>query len=209
MPATTSPTTGRMSRAARRTQLLEAARRIFVAQGFHATAMDEIADAAGVSKPVLYQHFPSKLGLYQAILSESADRMVSLVREAIESSPDNDDRVHRAVAAYFAFVADEGQAFRLIFESDLRDEPEVAAVVDQATDACINAITEVITTDTGADHGRARLLAAGLVGLSQVGARYWLDQADAIDQQQAVALLSTLAWRGISGFPLGHERAAD
>lgn len=198
---------GRMSRSARREQLLAAARTIFVAQGFHATAMDEIADIAGVSKPVLYQHFPSKLALYRALLEESAEEMVRLVREAIGSSEDNGTRVDRAVAAYFAFVADEGRAFRLIFESDLRDEPDIAAVVDHATDACITAISDTITASTGTDIGSARLLAAGLVGLSQVGARYWLDQAEMIDQARAAQLLAALAWRGISHFPLSEEHA--
>ncbi len=192
---------GRMRRSARRAQLLDAARGVFVSQGFHAAAMDEIAESAGVSKPVLYQHFPSKLALYRALLQASADELVRLVRAAIDSTDDNAARVHRAVAAYFAFVAHEGQAFRLLFESDLRDEPDVAAVVERATASCIAAITDTITADTGADAARARLLAAGLVGLSQVGARYWLAQPDPIDKAQAVELLSTLAWRGISHFP--------
>lgn len=201
MPSPTARSTGRMSRAARRAQLLQAARAVFVAQGYHATSMDDIADSASVSKPVLYQHFTSKLALYRALLEESAGEMVRRVEQAIAASDDNAVRVERAVAAYFAFVADEGQAFRLVFESDLRDEPEVAAVVDRATESCINAISETITLDTGADVESARLLAAGLVGLSQVSARYWLDQSESINRARAVALLSALAWRGISHFP--------
>lgn len=200
-PATQKGPSGRLNRSARRAQLLAAARTVFVGQGFHAAAMDDIAETAGVSKPVLYQHFPSKLALYRALLESSAADLVRLVREAIDSTPDNDARVHRAVQAYFAFVADEGQAFRLIFESDLRDEPDVAAVVHRATEACVAAISDTITADTGTDPASARLLAAGLVGLSQVGARYWLAQAGAIEKDRAVALLSTLAWRGISHFP--------
>lgn len=190
-----------MTRAIRRAQLLDVARAVFVAQGFHATAMDDIADAAGVSKPVLYQHFSSKLALYRALLETSADQLVQLVRAAITSSDDNAVRVFRAAAAYFSFVADEGQAFRLIFESDLRDEPDIAAIVDRATESCIAAISDTITADTGADVASARLLAAGLVGLSQVSARYWLAQADSIDRDRAVELVSALAWRGISHFP--------
>lgn len=192
---------GRMSRPARRAQLLTVARSIFVAQGFHAASMDDIADAAGVSKPVLYQHFPSKLALYQALLESSATDMVRHVRDAIASTEDNGERVHRAVAAYFAFVADDEQAFRFIFESDLRGEPEAAAVVDRAMESTITAISDTITADTGADAPTARLLAAGLVGLSQVSARYWLGQDHPIGQEKAAELLSTLAWRGISRFP--------
>ncbi len=64
---------GRLPRSARRKQLLGAAQEVFVAQGYHAAAMDDIADRAGVSKPVLYQHFPGKLELYLALLDEHAD----------------------------------------------------------------------------------------------------------------------------------------
>lgn len=192
---------GRMGRAARRAQLLHSARAIFVSQGYHATSMDDIADSAGVSKPVLYQHFSSKLALYRALLEESAAEMVRSVEQAIAASEDNAIRVQQAVAAYFGFVADEGQAYRLVFESDLRGDPEVAAIVDRATDACLATISDTITADTGTDEASARLLAAGLVGLSQVSARYWLGQHEPMDRSRAVALLSELAWRGISHFP--------
>lgn len=201
MPSQDSRPAGRMGRAARRAQLLRSARNVFVSQGYHATSMDDIADSAGVSKPVLYQHFSSKLALYQALLEDSAAEMVRRVEQAIAASEDNAIRVEKAVAAYFGFVADEGQAYRLVFESDLRAEPDVASVVDRATDACIAAISETITADTGADEASARLLAAGLVGLSQVSARYWLDQSEPINRPRAVSLLSALAWRGISHFP--------
>ncbi len=191
----------RLSRSDRRSQLLAAAKSVFVSQGYHAAAMDDIAERAGVSKPVLYQHFPSKLELYLAMLVESAQEMVGLVRQALTGTTDNDERVHRAVAAYFAFVADDSQTYRLIFESDLRASPEVAQIVDRATQDCIDAITDTITTDTGTDPERARLLASGLVGLSQVSARYWLGQGGTVSRAEAVELLSALAWRGISHFP--------
>ena len=139
--------------------------------------------------------------LYQALLEESAAEMVRRIEQAIAGSDDNSLRVHGAVRAYFDFVSDESQAFRLIFESDLRSEPDVAAVVDRATDACIAAISDTITADPGADQASARLLAAGLVGLSQVSARYWLDQSEPISRPRAVSLLTALAWRGISHFP--------
>jgi len=193
--------TTRLSRAARRAELTAAAREIFVAVGYHAAGMDDIAERAGVSKPVLYQHFPSKLELYTALLEESAAEIVGMVRTAIASTDDNDERVKRAVEAYFTFVADNRQAYRLIFESDLRGQVEVERMVDRATEGCIDAITDIITKDTGADPERARLLASGLVGLSQVSARYWLARSEDVDRAEAVSLLSTLAWRGISRFP--------
>ncbi|MET3803446.1 AcrR family transcriptional regulator [Nakamurella sp. UYEF19] len=201
--SSTSPTkpTPRLSRSDRRAQLLAAARGAFVAQGYHAAAMDDIADRAGVSKPVLYQHFPSKLELYLALLGESADEMVRLVEDSLHGTTDNNERVHRAVEAYFSFVADNDQAYRLIFESDLRGQAQVERIVDHATDSCILAITDTIITDTGVDPERARLLAAALVGLSQVSARYWLTQSPGVPRSEAIEMLSTLAWRGISRFP--------
>jgi AcrR family transcriptional regulator len=180
---------------------MAAAKTVFVTQGYHAAAMDDIAETAGVSKPVLYQHFPSKLELYVDLLGESADEMVRLVRAALAATTDNHERVDNAVAAYFTFVADNDQAYRLIFESDLRGQAEVERIVERATDDCISAITDTITTDTGVDVERARLLASGMVGLSQVSARYWLQQSPHVSRAEAIELLSTLMWRGISRFP--------
>ena len=212
MTDATTRVTPRLSKSARRTQLLAAAKTVFVTQGYHAAAMDDIAVRAGVSKPVLYQHFPSKLELYLDLLSESASEMVRLVREALTASTDNHERVDNAVAAYFTFVADNDQAYRLIFESDLRGQAEVERIVERATDDCISAITATITTDTGVDVERARLLASGMVGLSQVSARYWLQQSPHVSRAEAIELLSTLMWRGISRFPrqnqTGHSSQA-
>ena len=100
--------TRRLPRSARRKQLLGAAQEVFVAQGYHAAAMDEIAERAGVSKPVLYQHFPSKLELYLALLDLHADALERQVRNALESTTDNHDRVFRCVEVYFDFVDEPG-----------------------------------------------------------------------------------------------------
>ena len=73
----------RLPKPARRRQLLTAAQEVFVAQGYHAAAMDEIAERAGVSKPVLYQHFPGKQELYLALLDESVEQLIDAVRTAL------------------------------------------------------------------------------------------------------------------------------
>ncbi|GAA0538193.1 TetR family transcriptional regulator [Saccharopolyspora subtropica] len=203
MTETAQPSRGvRLPRDARRAQLLEAAQHVFVHNGYHAAAMDDIAERAGVSKPVLYQHFPGKLELYLALLETHGNELVRRVREAIASTTDNKQRVRAATGALYEFVASEGQAFRLVFESDLRGEPAVEKAVETALSDCIDAITEAVTADAGLDAERARLLAVGLVGLSQVTARYWLDTRDTISQDEAVSLISTLAWKGLAGFPL-------
>jgi AcrR family transcriptional regulator len=198
----------RLPRPVRRAQLLRAAQEVFVVSGYHAAAMDDIALRAGVSKPVLYQHFPSKLELYLALLDQHADYLVLKVREALESTTDNRKRVEASVAAYFDFVDGEGTsgegAFRLVFESDLRSEPAVRQRVESMTQQCIDAIAETIAHDTGYRAEEAQLLSIGLSGLMEVGARWWLTSKDRIPKERAVELLVGLSWRGISGAPLTH-----
>src|SRR5262244_3132393 len=103
-PAGGAQTAGRpvrLPRSARRKQLLAAAQEVFVVQGYHAAAMDDIAERAGVSKPVLYQHFPGKLDLYLALLDESVDALAATVRNALASSTDNKQRVPATFTAFF------------------------------------------------------------------------------------------------------------
>jgi AcrR family transcriptional regulator len=192
----------RLPRLARRRQLLGAAQEVFVAQGYHAAAMDEIAERAGVSKPVLYQHFPGKLELYLALLDEHAEALVRTVREALESTTDNKQRVQASMRAFYDFVSGEGEAFRLVFESDLRNVAPVRARVERANQQCAEMIARVIAEDTDAPSDEAYLLGMGLVGMAEVSARYWLSQHQAIPKETAEKIIARLAWRGISGFPI-------
>ncbi len=189
-----------MPRSARRTQLLAAAQEVFVAQGYYAAAMDDIAERAGVSKPVLYQHFPSKLELYLGLLDTAAEELLARVHRALAATTDNKLRVHNAIATYFDFV-DQGMAFRLVFESDLRNEPAVRERAERLSRSCAEAMADTIAADTGVPREQAELLSVGLLGISELSARYWLDTDRAVDKHDAVRLLSHLAWRGISGFP--------
>ncbi len=192
----------RMPRNARRKQLLAAAQEVFVANGYHAAAMDDIAERAGVSKPVLYQHFPGKLELYLALLDTHCDALIERVRGAMAATNDNKERVGGAMTAYFEFVDHESEAFRLVFESDLRNDPAVRERVDRVERSCIEAITATIMGDTGVDKAPAEILAAGLVGAAQTSAQFWLASGRAVNKEAAEALMTTLAWRGIASFPL-------
>lgn len=198
-----SPTRStRMPRSERRAQLLEAAQAVFVQSGYHAAAMDEIADRAGVSKPVLYQHFPGKLDLYLALLDTHCVTLERLVRTAMETDGgDNAVRVHRTIEAYFDFVTREDAAFRMVFESDLTSVPQVRARLDAVEMSCSEAIAEVIAEDTGVDDERALLLGSALAGMAQVAARHWLAQAGEIPEGEAVRIVSLLSWRGLGSFP--------
>src|ERR671926_1482631 len=119
----------------------------------------------------------------------------------MSGTEDNRARVDGAVRAYFDFIDAEGEAFGRVFESDLRNDDDVRAVVDRGTRACAEAIAEVIAADTGADRERALLLASGLTGLAETSARWWLARKGAVSRDEAVTLMAALAWRGISGFP--------
>ncbi len=195
------PRSGRLPRQARRAQLLDAARDVFVASGYHAAAMDDIAERAGVSKPVLYQHFPGKLELYLALLDASCDGLVEAVRGALASTSDNQERVAATMDAYLTFVGENDGTFRLVFESDLTGEPAVRERVDRVAHLCAEAISSVISEDTGLPREESMLLAAGMAGLAQVTARWWVSSGGSIGRDEAARLLSTLAWRGIRGFP--------
>ena len=162
----------RLPRPARRRQLLGAARDVFVAQGYHAAAMDEIAERAGVSKPVLYQHFPGKLELYLALLDESVAELVRSVNGALSSTTDNRQRVPATFRAFFDFVGGSGEAFRLVFESDLSNEPAVRERLDTAMNACADVVSQSIHQDAG------------------------------LGEDEAEQLIARLAWRGISGWPM-------
>ena len=192
----------RLPRSARRKQLLAAAQQIFVAHGYHNAAMDDIAERAGVSKPVLYQHFPGKLELYLALLDTHCDAIIAKVRGAMLATPDNKERVKGAVRAYFDFMDHESEAFRLVFESDLRNDPQVRERVERVEQGCIAAVTDTIISDTGLRQSSAQLLASGLVGASGQAAQYWLASGRVTPKAEAEALVAALIWRGIASFPL-------
>jgi AcrR family transcriptional regulator len=200
------PRGGRMPRDARRAQLLASALQVFVAQGYHAAAMDDIAERAGVSKPVLYQHFPGKLELYLALLDQSCDTIIDACRAALESTDDNKQRVAATMQVFYDYVANAHGAFRLVFESDLTNEPAVRERVDRVTRECAEAITKVIHEDTGLPSEQSRLLSVSLVGMAQVSARFWLDSPDGVGQRDAAGLVAGLAWRGIRGYPRTDEQ---
>jgi AcrR family transcriptional regulator len=198
---------GRLPRSARRKQLLAAAQQVFVANGYHAAAMDDIAERAGVSKPVLYQHFPGKLELYLALLDTQAEALATVVHEALAATTDNRERIHGVLSAYFSFVDrdDDDGAFRLIFETDLGNEPAVRERVEAVAEKTMKAVADTVASDTGLDRDQAELLSTALTGAAQVAARWWLASDKPMSRADAIRLLESLLWRGISNFPRQNE----
>ncbi|WP_269937312.1 TetR/AcrR family transcriptional regulator [Arthrobacter sp. HY1533] len=191
----------RMPRDERRAQLLASALEVFVNHGYHGAAMDEIAETAKVSKPVLYQHFPSKRELYLALLDSHLESLTAMLVAALGSTTDNKLRVQATMKAYFLFMANDDQAHRLVFESDLVNDPEVAARLEKFNANYSDAIGQVIAEDTKLPPVEATLLGRALAGMAQVSARYWLEANGDLDIDVASDLVYRLAWRGISRFP--------
>lgn len=196
-----SQRTPRMPRDQRRRQLLQAAHQVFVAHGYHGAAMDEIADVAMVSKPVLYQHFPGKRELYLALLDEHLEALSHRLLLAIASTTDNKQRVRATIREFFGFIAGDSQAHRLVFESDLMNDSAVSSRLEAFNANFADAIAGVIAEDTGLSQAQAVLLGRAMSGMAQVAARYWLELEGEVDLDEASDLVSRLAWRGIARFP--------
>jgi AcrR family transcriptional regulator len=191
----------RLPRDERRAQLLAAAQEVFVANGYHGAAMDEIAETAHVSKPVLYQHFPSKRELYLALLDSHLEALTELMLGAMNSTTDNKERVQAVMRAYFRFIDSDDQAHRLVFESDLINDSDVSSRLETFNKTFAEAIARIIAEDTKLPLLEAQLLGRGLAGMAQVSARYWLETDGNLDLDVASDLIYRLAWRGISRFP--------
>ncbi len=203
MTAGTDPMRGiRLTKLERRALLISAAREVFVAYGYHAASMDEIAERAGVSKPVLYQHFEDgKLSLYTALVDMTGKALLGRLQDALASTADNRHRVSATIQAYFDFIEDPDGAYRLVFESDLSNEPVVRDKIEFYEDECAVLVSQVIAEDTGLSAEEAMILAVGLTGLAETAARRWLREGQRVPKRTAINLVSRLAWRGISGVP--------
>ncbi|MBA2578909.1 MAG: TetR/AcrR family transcriptional regulator [Euzebyaceae bacterium] len=187
----------RLSADRRREQLLEVAGEAFARHGYHGLSMEQLADAAGVSKPVLYQHFPSKRDLYLAIVRDAVAQLERRVGNALLGTTSNRDRVHGAISAYFDFVED--RRFRLLFATAELTDADVREAVESAMVRVANAVAVLIAEDAGLSGSAAEFLASGLRGLAMDGARWWAGQ-EAVGRDEAVRLLSQLAWRGLGSF---------
>ena len=190
----------RLSAPERRSQLLDVAGRLFAEQGFHGLSMEQLAEAAGVSKPVLYQHFPSKQRLYLALLHDAVAELETRLRNALAGTTDNQARVHGAIAAYFDFVED--RRFQLLVRNAELNDAEVREVVDGAFSRVADVIGRLIADDAGLSEESANFLASGVRGLATEGARWWVEHPE-VDKTDAVRLLSRLVWRGLGSFHPG------
>jgi AcrR family transcriptional regulator len=189
---------------ARRAQLLEVAREVFAADGYHGAGMEQIAVRAGVTKPVLYQHFESKKELYLGLLDEDMARLLEDIGRAIEGARSNRERIERATGAYFGFIDSNEGSFRLLFRETMGAEDEFRRAIERFRDELARRITAVIQAETGLPGGEAELLARGVMGIAESAAQWWLDHRS-VPAERVVRDLSELAWRGLAGLPRRGE----
>lgn len=194
----------RMSRDQRREQLLDTALRVFSDGGYHATSMDEIAAAAGVSKPVLYQHFPGKRDLFLALVEHTLRELSGRLEESLSTADTHRERVRNVIVTHFDFVHRHPQAHRLVFSADVMSFPEVAAQLDDFSEGVASAVAALLGPTTGAPPAQAMLLSRGLVNLVQTSAIYWIRHPESGSREEVQDRIFRLAWGGIKS--LNEER---
>lgn len=191
--ATTSPP--RLAASARREQILDVALEVIGAAGYHGASMNDIAEAAGVTKPVLYQHFESKHQLYLALIDAAGERMIGAIADATANAPDGRSQTELGFRAYFRWVADDRDAFMLLFGGNARRDDEFSRAVRRITDSAAEAIAPLIAVDM--DPERRRTIAHGLAGLAEGTSRYLIERAEPFDPDEVAATVSRLAWAGL------------
>ncbi len=201
----------RLTADARRRQLFEVALSLFAEHGYAATTMDEIAEAAGVTKPLVYQHFDSKRALYLELMDVFSRELVMRIVKATANAEGPRQQVELGFAAYFELMVGNEPAFRLLYGRDAPDDPELGAALRRVEETIAQAIDPLI--DAGLDPEHRLLLAHAVVGVAEGASRHWLDarrrralaagtgDVDALSLEQEAALLATrladFAWAGL------------
>ncbi len=189
-----------MRAADRRAQLIDVARRVFGNSGFHAVSMEDVAKEAGITKPILYDHFASKKDLYLALLDADLADLHEKVKEALDSSPGNRERIRASFQAYFDFVDEQAEGFRLLMQETVGAQSEFRERVARVRDQILGDVADLIVRESGGrlDRRHAEVVALGLIGMVETVARY--DPGGPREhRREAVDTLVRLAWRGITG----------
>jgi AcrR family transcriptional regulator len=163
----------RLSAEERREQLFEVALREFGEHGFRATTMDDIAGSAGVTKPLVYQHFRSKRALYLELVDSVTKDLLDAIQKATVRADGPRQQVELGFAAYFEMVVSHQAAFQLLYDRDGADDPDVASSLRRVEDAIAEAIDPLIAAGLDAQH--RRLLAYAVVGMTEGASRHWIE----------------------------------
>jgi AcrR family transcriptional regulator len=170
--ASTDRPSKRLTAGERRRQLFAVALDLFAERGYRATTMDDVAEAAGVTKPLVYQHFSSKRALYLELVDSVAGELLAAVARATAAAEGPRQQVEMGFAAYFHLVVTREAAFRLLFgRADNHDE-ELGEALRRVEVTIAEAIEPLITA--GLDDEHRRFLAFSVVGMAEGASRHWL-----------------------------------
>ncbi|MEV4908887.1 TetR/AcrR family transcriptional regulator [Streptomyces albidoflavus] len=198
----------RMTGAERREQLLDIGRTLFAAKGFEGTSVEEIAAKAGVSKPVVYEHFGGKEGLYAVVVDREMRQLLDMVTGALTAGHPR-ELLEQAAFALLDYIEVYTDGFRIL----VRDSP-----VAQSTGTFASLISDIATQvedilgtefkNRGFDAKLAPLYAQALVGMVALTGQWWLD-ARKPKKSEVAAHLVNLAWHGLDGMEQKPRRHAE
>ena len=171
----------RLPASERRKVILDAALSTFVEYGYHGALMDTIAERAEVTKPILYRHFPSKLDLLLAIVDQTGEELKDALLLPDPDEMDWHTSIRHSIRAYFGFVANSENGFRLIYATDLNVDRRVSERIAKIRNGIIDIVANMIRSYTDTDIFSAQdiyVLAIILVGMVESTAIHWLNNRD-------------------------------
>lgn len=190
----------RLEASERRAQLLETARTVFGERGFSATSMNDIAKAAGVTKPVLYQHFASKHDLFHELLVETTEDLETRLRDTITAGASPREKVEQGVLAYVSFFAESPFRFRVMYGEGVRSD----AIFSQrlhGIEASFHEFTAAQFADTALDQAHRLTVAHAITGSLENAVGQWIETEQKLTSDQLAATLSSVLWRGLRADP--------
>jgi AcrR family transcriptional regulator len=187
----------------RKAQLLAVARRVFGRRGFHGVSMDDVAKEAGVTKPILYDHFSSKEALYLSLLDADAEALEERIRSALSAPTGNRERIRQSFQAYFDFVDEHAEGFRLLMQETVGTEDQYRSKVGQVRERIFKEVSDLIVRESRGtiDRADADTVALGLVGMVETVARRD-PGGPKPERKRTVDTLVRLVWRGITNLTL-------
>jgi AcrR family transcriptional regulator len=193
--------TGRLTASARRTQLIEIARGVFAKRGYEATSMEEIAARAKVSKPIVYEHFGGKEGLYAVVVDREVEHIVARIGEAVATGSPR-DRLEQAVMAYLRYVEERPDGFAVLLRDAPRTEnrgPLPALMYDLADR--VGAVFTNLFREAGYDAKAAPIYAHALVGMVAFVGQWWTETRKPPSKEIVAKHVAALAWMGLRHLP--------
>jgi AcrR family transcriptional regulator len=190
-----------MPAAARRAQLVEIGRRVFAERGYEATSVEEIAERAKVSKPIVYEHFGGKEGLYAVVVDREVEHIVASIELAVSTGTGR-DRLEGAALAFMTYVQERPDGFAVL----LRDAPpstrggEMPALMYDLADRVGGIFSELFRT-AGYDAKAAPIYAHALVGMVAFVGQWWTEARKPPPAEAVASHIAALAWMGLRHLP--------